>query len=322
MKEFKRKLNAKRPLTDKGPIGKFLNMSFSRDRQEKTISLSQKSKILKLKETNELTDEDKARINIPSKIPAYTNIKLSQDMCPKTPSEISYMKNKPYKSLLGQVLFICITSRPDIATAVSICGKYASNPGKQHWLALLKIVSYLLYTKDLVLTLGGSSGGVTLSAYSDADWGGDIDDRRSRTGYVILLNNSPIIWSSKLQTSTSLSSTEAEYVALSLTSRDVLWCRKLLKELGHAQQEATSIFEDNDSCIKIAQSKKQLPGIKHIDVAHHFIRDQVHNSEVTLKRKRTAEMTADILTKNLPAPTFLRHRKQLKLNSYHAGEVL
>jgi hypothetical protein len=249
---------------------------------------------------------------------------MSEQMCPSNEKESKEMENVPYKSILGQLLFIAITARPDIATAVSACGKFAHKPGKSHWNALLKILSYLQGTKDLCLVLGGTEEKVELRAFSDADWAGDIDKRKSRSGFVVLMNQSPIIWSSKLQSSVALSSTEAEYIALSLTSRDVIWCRALLEELGFAQQSPTTIYEDNDSCIKIAQSAKQLPGVKHIDVRHHFIRDRVTSQEIQLKRKRTGDMVADIFTKQLPFPTFKKHRGHLQLRQLdlHSGEVL
>ena len=313
MQHIKDAIHAKLPLTDKGPINRFLNIHFKRDRKLRQILMSQPVKIANVLEDQQLLPDDLAIVKVPSKVPACPSTMLNEQMCPQTAEETARMAKLPYKSILGQVLFIAITARPDLATAVSACGKFAHKPGKEHWLALMRILSYLQGTKDLELVLGGCATSITLSAYSDADWAGDLDRRKSRSGYIILMNESPIIWSWKLQLSVALSSTEAEYIALSLASRDVIWCRALLSELGFAQKEPTAIYEDNDSCIKIAQSAKQLPGVKHIDIRHHFIRDRIHSGEIKLERMRTGEMVADILTKQLPYPAFKKHRTGLKL---------
>ena len=313
MQHIKDAIHAKLPLTDKGPINRFLNIQFKRDRKLRQILMSQPVKIANVLEDAQLSPDDLAIVKVPSKVPACPNTMLNEQMCPDTAEETARMEKLPYKSILGQVLFIAITARPDLATAVSACGKFAHKPGNEHWLALLRILSYLQGTKDLKLVLGGRAHTINLSSYSDADWAGDLDRRKSRSGYIILMNESPIIWSSKLQPSVALSSTEAEYIALSLTSRDVIWCRALLYELGFPQKEPTTIYEDNDSCIKIAQSAKQLPGVKHIDIRHHFIRDRIRSGEIKLERMRTGDMVADILTKQLPYPAFKKHRSGLKL---------
>jgi hypothetical protein len=313
MEDIKKNINNKFPITDKGPISKYLNMSFSRNRKERTIFISQPSKIDKLLNDVRLTPEEKQLIRTPTKLPACPNTILTKTMCASTESEITEMKNKPYKSILGQALFISITCRPDIATAVSNCGKYAQNPGVQHWKALLKIITYLNTTRNLLLQLGGIATNLTLNAYSDADWGGDLDNRRSRTGFVVLLNSSPIIWLSKLQLSPALSSTEAEYIALSICARDVIWSRNLMNQLGFAQENPTRIYEDNASCIKIAESRKQLPGTKHVAIRYHFIRYQIESGTIILQQTPTADMIADTLTKALPLNPFLKHRKAFKI---------
>ena len=128
-------------------------------------------------------------------------------------------------------MYIAITARPDIATAVSVAGQFAHNPGMDHWKAVLRVLKYLKGTKPMTLTLGGNQDKVQLTAYSDADWAANLDTRRSRSGLVVMINDSPVMWKSKLQNSTALSSTDAEYIALSLAFREELWARNLLNEL-------------------------------------------------------------------------------------------
>ena len=124
----------------------------------------------------------------------------------------------------------------------------------------------------------------------------------------------PLFGALKLQKSVALSSTEAEYVALTATARDVIWCRALLEEMGFSMKEASIIHEDNDSAAKIAQSYKKHPGVKHIQIRHYFIRDRVLEvKDIAIERLSTYDMVADLLTKQLPYPAFKRHRDALGL---------
>ena len=310
MNKLKTEINSSYLCKDKGPIGIFLNLHFVRDRLNRTISVSAPTKVSKLLLGEGLLDIDKQAIAKPAKLPASPNLNLvDSSLSRDQPS----MLQRPYKSILGQLLYLAITCRPDIATAVSQAGKYASNPGVTHWSALLHIVRYIQGTRRYTLTLGGNEDSITLNAFSDSDWAGDLDKRRSRTGYVVRINNSPIIWSSKLQVSVALSSAEAEYVALAATARDVLFCRNMLEELGFAQNKATTIYEDNNSCIAIAEGQKSHSGVKHINLRHHFIKDAINDKQVILERKDTSQMTADILTKNLPQILFDKHRLGLRV---------
>lgn len=239
------------------------------------------------------------------------------------------MAQLPYKSILGRLLHIAITCRPDIAPAVSSAGRYGDNPGQQHWDALVRIVKYLNATKDYVLTLGGTSSTdatVVASfaipsddrlyphAYADADWGGDKDKHRFRTGLCIFFGTGVIIYMSKVQASNSLSSTEAEYIALATCAQEVIWLRTILTELGFKLNGPTVIYEDNKSCIDIATSLKQHPGVKHIDLRYHFIRDRILiQQDIAVVKKATGDMTADLFTKQLPGPAFAKHRHSLNV---------
>jgi hypothetical protein len=311
MDELKGMIKRMLPVTDKGPLTHYLNIWFKRNRSKRTITLNQSLKITKLLNDPQLSKEDLLVIRKPRKTPASSNITLTSDMCP-TKEQLGG-RNYPYRSILGQVLYIAITTRPDIVPAVSACGKFAENPGVAHWEALLRILAYLHGTQHLILELGEVSKDIVLTAYADADWAGDLDKRKSRSGYVVLCNKSPIIWSSKLQNSVALSSTEAEYVSLSITARDVIWCRTLLCELGFEQSNATVIYEDNDSCIKIANSPRKHPGIKHVDIRYHFIKDRIASKEIILQRKSTTDMVADLFTKQLAVQLFEKHRDSLRM---------
>jgi hypothetical protein len=257
----------------------------------------------------------------PVKLPADPNIMLSKDQCPKTPADMAEMESIPYKSIVGRLLYISITARPDISPAVSQVGRFCHNPGLAHWEAVIRIVLYLKGTQHLSLKLGGKHNGIKIAAYADADWAGETDTRRSRTGYTIFINDSLVIWCSKLQISVALSTMEAEYISVSATSQEVIWGRTFLRELGFEQEDPNIIFEDNKSCIDISTSYKQHSGAKHIDLRYHFIRDCVLNQkDIELEKKATGDMVADLMTKQLPYPAFSKHRHALGMVQFR--EVL
>jgi hypothetical protein len=292
------------PMNDNGPIKFFLNINFSRNRQRRTITMHLTQKILSL-----LKDHSTLEIT-PRSVPANPDFKLSKDQCPTDPAEICYLAQKPYKEIVGRILYICITCRPDLAYAISSVGRYAHNPGMSHWNAVLHLLGYLKSTSDYILTLGGFlETSNMVSAYSDSDWGGNIDTRLSRTGGTIFLGKSLVIWISKLQLANALSTMEAEYMAVARVAQDVIWLRTMLSELGFTQNNPSTIFEDNKSCIIVSSTHKQHIGLKHVDIKYHFIKDRVRNvKDIILHPIPSGSMIADTMTKPLPLQPFSRHR--------------
>lgn len=153
------------------------------------------------------------------------------------------------------------------------------------------------------------SGGVTKCiGFSDADWAGDTNDRKSTSGYVFMLSGGAVSWSSKKQKCVALSTAEAEYIALSSAAQESIWLRQLLTELGKSLEMPTVLFEDNKSSIAMTRNPQFHGRAKHIDIKHHFIREQVSRGKVQLEYCPTAEMTADILTKALSREKFSKLR--------------
>ena len=135
--------------------------------------------------------------------------------------------------------------------------------------------------------------------YCDADYAGDIDTRRSTTGYVFLLNGGAISWSSRRQATVAASTTEAEYMAEAQAAKEALWVRKLLGDLGVAAPRI-KILADNQSAIKLANNPVTSARSKHIDVLYHFVRERVARGEVEFEYVASSEMVADVLTKAVP----------------------
>ncbi|GBM94622.1 Retrovirus-related Pol polyprotein from transposon TNT 1-94 [Araneus ventricosus] len=154
-----------------------------------------------------------------------------------------------------------------------------------------------------------------LTAFCDADWANDKSDRKSTSGSVFKLGNSTIQWMSKRQNCVELSSTEAEYVSAANTAQVVVWLTNLTKDLDLPQCLPVTIYEDNQSCIKLSQSDKHHSRTKHIDVKFHHIRHLRETGMIELEYCQSKEMTADNLTKPLPRSAFEHHRTNLQLKT-------
>lgn len=236
----------------------------------------------------------------PISTPSDPNTKLTKEMSPTKVDEKQQMMNIPYQEAIGSILYLTQCTRPDISFAISNVSKYCQNPGPAHWSAVKRIFRYLKYTKHYKLEYS-AAGNRDLIGYSDADWGSDSDDRRSCSGYVFMLQGGAVSWASKKQQSVALSSTEAEYMALSLACQEVVWLRQLEAEaLGYALKSPTIILCDNHSALNLANTDAYRVRTKHIDIRHNFIRDKIYNGDVKINSIDTTAMVADNnLTKSL-----------------------
>jgi hypothetical protein len=164
-------------------------------------------------------------------------------------------------------------------------------------MAVKRIMRYLKGTLDLKLCLEGKD--VSLRGYCDADWGGDANERRSTMGYVFFVGVGAVSWNCKRQPTIALSTMEAEYMATSQCTKEAIWLRKLMADVGLVQNGATNIMCDNQGCIALAKNPTHHSRTKHIDIQHHFIREKLESGEIGLKYCPTQDMVADVLTKAL-----------------------
>ena len=206
-----------------------------------------------------------------------------------------------YSSIIGSLMYLSVCTRPDISQAVGVLARYMAQPTTMHWQAAKGVLRYLAGTADYGITFGGTKTG--LEAYTDADYAGDIDTRRSTTGYVYILNGGAISWSSRLQQTVAASTTEAEYMASAFAIKEGLWLRKLFNDLKLGIN-VIDINADNQSAIKLLKNPVFSMRSKHIDVIYHFARERVNRGEVRFSYVRTESMVADALTKPLPASKF------------------
>lgn len=168
-----------------------------------------------------------------------------------------------------------------------------------------------------MLILGGSSLG--LKCFVDADHAGDVDDRKSTAGYLIYLNEGVVIWRSTKEPNVAVSSTESEYVAASIASRDVLWTRNLLRELGRGCDQATPVFMDNQGAIRIVRNPQMRGRVKHIDITYLFVRSLQERQEIDTKYIKSEEQIADALTKPLAREKLKNFKRLMSIKTVGAN---
>jgi hypothetical protein len=252
-----------------------------------------------------------------------------------------------YASVVGMLMYLGTNSRPDIAFSVNQCARHTHNPRESHAKAVKHICRYLkgTATRGLEFTLNGE---MAVDCYVDSDFAGlwnQEDDQdpvstRSRTGYFLTFGGCPLLWGSKLQTETALSTMEAEYIALSQSMRELIPIREIILEMqkivfggrtvlvcrSHSKiyekngtkkddeqnkLPISTVYEDNNACLKFATAPKMSPRTKHIAVKYHFFREKVVKLEIQVIRIDSAENAADAFTKGLPEATFQKLRKKL-----------
>ncbi|XP_059629556.1 secreted RxLR effector protein 161-like [Cornus florida] len=202
-----------------------------------------------------------------------------------------------FKSLVGSLRYLTCT-RPDILFAVGLVSRFMERPTITHFKAAKRILRYIKGTLDFGLFYSFSND-FKLVGYCDSDWAGDLDDRKSTSGYCFFMGNTAFTWCSKKQPIVTLSTCEAEYVAATSCVCQVIWLRNLLKELHMLQEESTEIFVDNKSAIALAKNPVFHERSKHIDTRFHFIRECITKKEVELKFIKSQDQVADIFTKPL-----------------------
>jgi hypothetical protein len=190
---------------------------------------------------------------------------------------------------------------PDLGYAIAALSCHTTNPGPNHQRTLKHVFWYLRATSDQQLVFKhGTPGGSTLLGYANANWASDVNDYRSTLGYVFKLAGATVSWSSKKQTSVTLSSTEAEYISGALATKEAIWLRQLLSELGLNTLSPTVLCIDNQSTIAIAKNPEFHDCTKHIDICYHFLWQVINDGMVELLYIPTGNQVADMLMKGLP----------------------
>jgi len=216
-----------------------------------------------------------------------------------------------YLSAIGSLLYLTSATRPDIAYAVNKMAQFSANPTTVHWAKVKRIIEYLKGTKNLGLHF--TKKNLELIGYSDADFAGDIVDRKSTSGFVFTRGGAAISWMSRKQSMVALSTTESEYVAMSAAVSEVKWLQNLLESMTGNNNKPTTMFEDNKSAIFLTKNPVLHRRSKHIEVKYHNTRDEQEKGTINVVYCPTEVMVADVLTKPLPKPRFEKLRLGLGL---------
>ena len=216
-----------------------------------------------------------------------------------------------FQAIIGSLLYLMLGTRPDIAYAVIKLSQFSANPSKDHFERAKYICQYLVGTKDYSMIFDGASN-EGLIAHSDSDWAADTATHRSITGYFYKLAGSTVCWLSKAQKTVALSSTEAEYMAISDCCRQAMWITNLFGELGFHVSPIT-ICGDNQGSIFIGSNPVQEKRTKHIDIRYHYIRECIDDNKVSVVFVPGNDNPADMFTKNLAQILFRKFREHLGL---------
>ena len=300
LNEEKVSLGTRFKIEDLGEVNHVLGMLIKRDRESRTLTISQPKYLEGM--LKRFGMQDCKTVSTPME-PGKQFHELSENEDPINTHE--------YQKIIGCLTYVTTATRPDLASAVGILSKYVKKPGKEHWQGVKRILRYVQGTLNYGLVYQAKDKACILTGYSDADWAGDVDTRRSTSGYVFQIQNSTISWCSKRQSCVSKSSTEAEYMALSLATQEAVWLRRLLNDIGLKQQSPSLIYEDNQGAIELSRNPKFHKRTKHIDIAFHFVREKVCDNIVNIQYCQTDEMLADVMTKGLSKPIFERFRERL-----------
>ena len=196
---------------------------------------------------------------------------------------------RKYREAVGSLIYLTSCTRPDLSYVVSKLSQYFSEPTENQWTTVKHVLQYLKGTNDKMLCYRKCDEGLRLLAYSDADWAGDTTDRRSTTGYCVSLSEKgPLIsWKTKKQSTVTLSTCEAEYMALAATTQECLYLSQLLEHFDlDYQYDVPTIYEDNQGTIALAKNPVSRQRCKHIDIKYHFVRTTVNDGEVCVAGAR------------------------------------
>ncbi|CAL1361871.1 unnamed protein product [Linum trigynum] len=299
-------------MKDLGEASYVIGIEIFRDRSQGLLGLSQKSYINRILERYNMAE---CSANV---VPIQKGDKFSLKQCPKNELERKQMEHIPYESIVGSLNYAQTCTRPDISFAVGMLGRYQSNPGVDHWKAAKKVLRYLQGTKDHMLTFRRSDH-LEVIGYSDSDYAGCVDTRKSTFGYLFLIAGGAISWKSAKQSVIATSTMEAEFIACYEATNHGLWLRNFIFGLGIVDTIAKplKIYCDNSAAVFFSKNDKYSKGAKHMEVKYFVVKEEVQKQRVSIEHISTQLMIADPLTKGLPPKTFTEHVERMGIIGRH-----
>jgi len=306
LESIKAYLNKSFSMKDLGEAAYILGIKIYRDRSRRLIGLSQSTYLDKiLKKFN--MDQSKKGF-----LPVLQGTRLSAAQCPTTAEDREKMSVIPYASAIGSIMYAMLCTRPDVNLAISLVGRYQSDPGVEHWTAVKNILKYLKRTKDMFLVYGGAEE-LVVKGYVDASFDTDPDDSKSQTGYVYILNGGAVSWCSCKQSVVAASTCEAEYIAASEAAQEGVWMKEFITDLGVIPNASgpMTLFCDNTGAIAIAKEPRFHKKTKHIKRRFNSIRHYIQDGDIDMCKVHTDLNVADPLTKPLPRAKHDQHQNSM-----------
>ncbi|CAM8943782.1 unnamed protein product [Rhodiola kirilowii] len=285
-------------IKDLGHAKKILGVNILRDKQTKTIYLSQSDYVTKV------VDNFGMKNSKPVSIPLGGHLELSKVDCPKSDQDKLKMSKIPYDVAVGSVMYAMLCTRPDLAFSISVLSRFMSNPGGKHWLGMKYLLRYLSSTVKLGLVFSDFDSQHDITGYVDSDYVSNKDNRKSTTSFFFTWAGNCISWKSQLQSIVALSSTEAEYIAATEAVKEAIWLKGIVKEV-QGRSCVPILHMDSQSALYLCKDPVYHERTKHIDVRFHFIRDMVESKQII--------NPADFGTKIVPSDKFLFCRKSLHI---------
>jgi hypothetical protein len=335
IRHFKEILKKQYQMTDLGPVRKFLGLEITRNRKERTLTVTQKQKIGELLAKTQMANCHGQWTPLP------TNLEL-EPITPDSPEALDTLGRQNYQSVVGSLMWIMLGTRPDLAFTVATLSKFNATPSRQHEAAAKHVLRYLRNTSNCGITFNGSDGPPI--GFSDSDFAGDKTDRKSTSGYVFTLCGGAISWRARKQPLVAFSTVEAEYIGASDASKEAFWIRNLYADtalrkrqplIDHSSANCCRncempltvtevlstpstapetldvpeqlLYLDNQGAMELAKNPRFHERTKHINIRYHFVRDACERKALRINYIATADMTADIMTKSLPRETHWRH---------------
>jgi hypothetical protein len=299
LNDIKSLLSKRFQMKDLGEVKNYLGINIDYDNEKGKMTLDQSNYIETLANKYDIKN---------SKLystPMEQNLKLepAQSAC----------EGIKFRNLIGALLYLSSGTRPDISFCVNYLSRFQNSYGKTHFKYALRILKYILLTKDLKLVYEKNNIADLIDCFVDADWAGNIVDRKSTTGYVIRLYGNVIFWKSRKQNSVTKSSTEAEYVALSESVSELKVIKNILSDFKIELKEPIKIYEDNNGAISIAKFGNFTKNSKYIETHYYFVNESYVDNLIDLVKVDSNENVADILTKSLGRNKFEKFREMLNV---------
>jgi hypothetical protein len=296
--DVKQQILRRFPGTDLGEAAYVLGLRVTRIRNDGLILLDQHAYVDRMLERFEASAAAAGRA-----VATPMDEWPQQADCPTTDEEKTKMRDVPYRSLIGSLLYLACRTRPDIAFAVNALAQFSANPGRAHYNAALRVLRYVAATRNLRLRLGARVTGERERAsfiYADSDFPRENSRPRPTAGVLTMLGIGPVRWHSKVQKSVRLSTMEAECGAALMGAQDAVWLSELCKELRLPLERDTILYCDNSAAIDYINGGGQPSKMRHANVALHYVREKAEDKTITMQYVPTADQLADMLTKPLP----------------------